>query len=337
MFEARVAPTPKDTVFREGRGSLYRFRGASAARPNLPVILVPSMINRWYVVDLREGASLAAGLSADAPFETFCFDWGIPEDEDRYQTWDAVVDRLDRVVRYVLRTTGAPKAAIVGYCMGATLSGIYTALHPERVAALANIAGPFDFTHAGRLGTMVDARWFDPEAMTAAGNLGAVQMQSGFLALAPTGSISKWVGLADKGHDPKAREAFGALETWASDNIPFPAAAYVTYIKELYQENRLVRGEHRVRGERVDLSRIRCPVVSIVAERDAICPPKAATALNDATSSRVKEVFSVPGGHVGAVVGSRAARELYPRLRAWLTEHTAREVRERALTPESRL
>jgi polyhydroxyalkanoate synthase len=342
MFEARVAPTPRDTVHREGKGSIYRFRhtarGASPARAaacsNVPVLLVPSMINRWYVLDLREGASLAAALSEGAPWETYCFDWGVPEDEDRYVTWDDVVARLDRAVRRVLRLSGASKVAIVGYCMGGTLSGIYAALNPDRVAALVNLAGPFDFSRAGRLATMVDRRWFDPEAMTAAGNLSPLQMQSGFLALAPTGSISKWVGLADKMHDPRAREAFAALETWASDNIPFPAAAYVTYIKELYQENLLVRGEHWVRGERVDLARITCPVLTVVAERDAICPPEAATALNDHTSSRVKDVLSVPGGHVGAVVGSRASKELYPRMRAWLEQHGAVSA---GRVPESRL
>lgn len=333
MFEARVAPTPKDTIARDGKGSIYRFRAAAPAGTHAPVLLVPSMINRWYVLDLREGASLATGLSTGAPWSTYLFDWGIPEDEDRYVTWDDVVARLDRVVRRVLRMTGAPKVSIVGYCMGATLSSIYAALHPEKIQAFVNLAGPIDFSEAGRLGTMVDQRWFDPVAMTAAGNLSAPQMQSGFLALAPTGSISKWVGLADKAHDERARAAFGALETWASDNIPFPAGAYTTYIKDLYQQNLLVKGEHHVLGERVDLSRITCPVMSVVAERDAICPPQAATALNEHTSSRVKEVLSVPGGHVGAVVGSRAAKELYPKMKAFLEKHGALATR----TPESRL
>jgi polyhydroxyalkanoate synthase len=154
------------------------------------------------------------------------------------------------------------------------------------------------------------------------------------MALAPTGSISKWVGLADKFHDERAREAFAALEQWASDNIPFPAAAYVRYIQDLYQENELIRGEHYVLGNRVDLGAITCPVMSVVAERDAICPPKAATALNRLTSSRVKDTLSVPGGHVGAVVGSRAANELYPKMRAWIEKHG---VRPNVAQPESRL
>jgi polyhydroxyalkanoate synthase len=181
---------------------------------------------------------------------------------------------------------------------------------------------------------MVDSRWFDPVAMTSAGNLSANQMQTGFLALAPTGSISKWVGLADKVHDPRARDAFAALEAWASDNIPFPAAAYVTYIKELYQENRLVQGEHYVLGDRVDLASISCPLLTVTAERDAICPPKSALALNALAASRTKDVLSVPGGHVGAVVGSRAAKELYPQMRAWLDKQGRLGS---SLMPESRL
>jgi polyhydroxyalkanoate synthase subunit PhaC len=109
MFEARIAPTPKDTVLRDGKASLYRFRGSAAAGSHVPVLLVPSMINRWYVLDLREGASLATALSVKAPWDTYCLDWGIPEDEDRYFTWDDVVARLDRAVRRVLRLTGSNK------------------------------------------------------------------------------------------------------------------------------------------------------------------------------------------------------------------------------------
>jgi polyhydroxyalkanoate synthase len=276
------------------------------------------------VFDLRKDASLASALSSGAPWETYCFDWGVPEDEDRYVTWDDVVARLDRVVRRVLRMTGMPKLALIGYSLGGTLSGIYAALHPERVAALVNIAGPFDFSEAGHLATMVDKRWFDPVAMTAAGNLPGTHMQSGIFALSPTEWISKWVRLADAFDDPGALDAFAALETWGADIVPFPGAAYVTYIQDLYQANRLVRGDHYVAGERVDLRRITCPVMSVVAEQDVICPAKAASALVEHTSSGVKDVLSVQGGHVGAVVGRRAATDLYPRMRAWLEEHCAR-------------
>ena len=83
------------------------------------------------------------------------------------------------------------------------------------------------------------------------------------------------------------------------------------------------------RGRRVDLAGIRCPVLTIAAERDTICPLPAARALNESCGSADKELFVVPGGHVGAVVGSRAPRVLYPAMRDWLkarlASDTARE------------
>jgi polyhydroxyalkanoate synthase len=222
---------------------------------------------------------------------------------------------LGRAVRYVLKRTGAPRLGVLGYCMGGTLSGIYTALNPDKVAALVNMLGPFDFSQAGLLGALVDKSHFDVETIAAAGNISAPQMQSGFVALRPTASIAKYLNLAFR---PKDVDAFMALEGWASDNVPFPAAAYVTYIKELYQENLLVKGEHHVAGQRVDLAKINCPTLTLTADRDNICPPGAARGLHDRVSTKDKEILVIPGGHVGAVVGSKAKKELYPAAVRWL-------------------
>ena len=327
MIEALHARTPKDTLFRDGRGSVLRFRqpagGTSTAGSHVPVLLVPSMLHQWYVLDLCEGASVVQALTDRTPWETFCFDWGIPEDEDRYMGWDTVVARLERAIRFVQRTTGAAKVALVGYSMGATLSAIAAARHPESIAALVNIAGPIDFSDSGKVGKMVDPRWFDPAAISSAGNISALQVQTGFAALRPLDGVSRWLRLVDSAHDTVARQALIALESWAADTIPFPAAAYVTYITELYQQNLLVKGEHRVSGERVDLSRIACAHLSIVADQDAVCPERSTTALGLYTQSRVKDVLVIPGGHVSAVIGPRAAAELYPRLVDWLTSHAA--------------
>jgi polyhydroxyalkanoate synthase len=314
-----LAPTPRDVVLRDGTAQLVRFRrpaGAVAASAP-PLLLVPSLINRWYVLDLRAGSSLVAAL-VGAGIDTFCLDWGVAEDEDRYLSWDEVLARLARAARAVRRLASAPRVSVLGYCMGGTLAAIQAALHPRETAALVNLAGPIDFSRAGLLATMTDARWFDAEAVAAAGNVRPDQMQSGFVALRPTAQLAKWVSLADRGHDPGFREAFEALETWAADNVPFPAAAYVTYIRELYQQNLLVKGRHRVGGARVELGAVDCPVLCVVADRDAICPPACATALNEHVSSREREVLTAPGGHVGAVVGSRASAVLYPAICSWM-------------------
>lgn len=314
-----LAPTPRDTLFSEGTARLTRFRAENPAKPSAdraPVLLVPSLINRWYVLDLRPGASLAKAL-LDAGFDVFCLDWGVPEDEDRYLEWDEVVARLGRMVRRVQRETGAPRIGLLGYCIGGTLTAIHTALEPASIGALVNLAGPIDFSAGGMLAHMVDPRWFDPQAIADAGNVSAQQMQSGFVALRPTAQIAKWLSFFDRLAQPERLEAFLALEEWASANIPFPGAAYATYIRELYQQNALAKGEHWVRGRRVSLDAIRCPVLTVVTDRDVICPPPAAQALNELAGSSDKSLLVIPGGHVGAVVGGAAPKQLYPQLAQW--------------------
>jgi polyhydroxyalkanoate synthase len=311
-------PTPRDTIHKDGTAELYRFRrpqGAAAA--GRPLLLVPSLINRWYVLDLRPGASLAGALAADG-HDVYCLDWGVAQDEDRYLTWDEVIAKVHRAMGVVRRSSGCERIAMLGYCMGGTLAAIAAALRPSHVAGLINLAGPIDFSKAGFLGELTDPRWFDVEAIAGAGNLQPHQMQSAFVLLRPTAPLAKLVTWLDRCHDPAFREQFQALESWANDNVPFPAAAYVTYIRDLYQNNALVRGQHAVAGQRVDLRRITAPVLTIVADRDTICPAPSATALNDCCGATDRQVYTARGGHVGAVVGTRASTTLYPSISQWL-------------------
>jgi polyhydroxyalkanoate synthase subunit PhaC len=316
-----LATTPRAILYEEAESRLYRFAPpagpADGERP--AVLIVPSLINRWYVVDLRPGASLVAGL-LEGGLDVCCLDWGVAGDEDRHTTWDDLLRRLARAVRRTLTASGRSRLAMVGYCMGGTLAAIQTALDPAPVAGLVDLLGPIDFAAAGQLAAAVDARWFDAGAVSGAGNIAPLQIQSGFQLLRPTGQLARWVGLVDRIDDPQQRDSFMALETWASDNIPFPAAAYRTYIHELYQENALIAGRHRALGRLVSLSEIRCPTLCVVADRDTICPPAAASALLDRVSAEDRTLLTLRGGHVGAVVGSRAPRELYAPLSAWLRE-----------------
>src|SRR5262245_26723309 len=121
-----TAQTPRQILYREGSAKLYRFadqRSTAAPAHAPPILLVPSLINRWYVLDLFPGSSLVEAL-VGIGLDTFCLDWGVPGDEDRFLDWDAVVSRLSRAVRMVQRKTGAARIALVGYCMGGTLAGI---------------------------------------------------------------------------------------------------------------------------------------------------------------------------------------------------------------------
>jgi poly(3-hydroxyalkanoate) synthetase len=105
------------------------------------------------------------------------------------------------------------------------------------------------------------------------------------------------------------------------DGVPFPAEAYRTYIKDCYQENYLVQGKLIVGGQRVDLGRIACPLLTITAAKDWICPPESAAVLNDLVGSDDKRMLELPGGHIGIVAGHRASEQLWPKLADWLIGH----------------
>jgi polyhydroxyalkanoate synthase len=312
-----IAPTQRDVLRTEGTSKLYRFRapGREPARGGAPLLLVPSLINRWYVLDLRRGASLVEHLVEEG-IDTYLLDWGAPEAEDRFRTWDDAIARVGRNVRAVQRITGHAKVGVLGYSSGATLAAIWTALHPGDVSSLINLAGPFDFSHGLR---MVDRRWFDADAIAEAGNVPRDQLRTGFVALRPTLPLVQCIEIL-LAHSAKPEVVAGivAMERWASDTIPFPAAAYATYVRDLYQDNQLIRGEHVALGRRVDLHNIRCPVLTVAADRDNVCPPSSSRALNDRVGSEVRALEVVPGGHVSAVVGSHARAMLYPKISDFL-------------------
>jgi polyhydroxyalkanoate synthase len=318
--------TPRATVWTEGSARLERV----VPRPEgllgrTPVLLVPSLINRAYVLDLHPRGSMLRALR-DAGIDAWMLDWGVPHDEDRHLDWSALARRMSRSMAVLRRTTGAPRCVLLGYSIAGTLAVITAAREPHRLAGLVNLAGPVDFSRAAMLHRLTDPRWFDAEAVASAGNVAPAQMLAGFLALRPTqivADLAKVVDLTVRGARDE-RDAVMALAGWAYDSVPFPAAAYGEYVRSLFQQNALVRGEHGVDGVPVDLSRIDCPLLTIVADRDAITPEASALALEPLVSSRDIERLRVRGGHVSGVVHPSAPERFHPRLVEWMRARIAR-------------
>jgi len=238
---ATVGATPHQVVWAENKWRLLRFgRGGGFATP---VLLVPSLINRWYVLDLGPGRSLIEWLVAQG-HDVFCIDWGTPGDEDRYLTWDDFAGRyVGRAVRVTSRFGRSGGVHVLGYCLGGTLATSYVAAFPERVASLLALAAPIDFEHAGIMSQWTRTPTFDVGALIEAfGNVPWPLMQASFQLLKPTLLAQKTVALLDRAWDDEFLEGFLATERWGTDNVSFPGACYARYITELYRENRLVRG-----------------------------------------------------------------------------------------------
>ena len=88
-----VGSTPADVVHSENKWRLLRYRRKEPVRFKTPVLLVPSLINRHYVLDLLPDKSFVEWLVARG-HDVYCIDWGTPSDEDRYLSFDDVCARF---------------------------------------------------------------------------------------------------------------------------------------------------------------------------------------------------------------------------------------------------
>jgi polyhydroxyalkanoate synthase len=290
----------------------YRTRPDGPTEPT-PVLLVPSVINRHYVLDLLPGRSLAGWL-ADQGHDVFCIDWGTPDAEDRFIDFDTLVDAyLGRALQRTCRAADAERAHLFGYCLGGTFAAVHAARRPERVASLTTLAGPVRFADESLLSVWARTESFDVDALIAGtGLVPWPLMQGAFHLLRPTLSLSKAVHLLDRAWNDEFLDGFLALETWGNDNVSLPGAFYRTLIEDLYRKDRLWSGSLSVAGRPVSLRAITCPTQVITFEHDHIAPAASCAALLEQASSETLRHVHKQGGHVGGAVSSSAARRLWP-------------------------
>jgi len=319
-----VGSTPADVVHHENKWRLLRYRrpaSASGARPATPILLVPSLINRHYVLDLMPGKSFAEFL-VQRGFDVFTIDWGTPSDEDRYVTFDDVCDTyLGRAIRAAARTSPRGKVHVLGYCLGGTLAAIHAAVHQEHLASLCLLAAPVAFDDDGPLAAWTRSSTFDVGALV--DGFGVVPwpvLQGAFHMIRPTLNLSKTIHMLDRAWNDEFLDGFLAIETWGNDNVSFPGECYRTYIGELYKKNGLIKGELSLGGKRVDLGAIRTPTLAVTFEHDNIVPWQSAKVLLDRVSSTDKHHMHLQGGHVGAVVSKSAAKGLWPAIATFFAD-----------------
>ncbi|MFZ0544357.1 MAG: alpha/beta fold hydrolase [Candidatus Promineifilaceae bacterium] len=316
----QLAPTSAETVYRLNKIRLLHYPNLEQD-PDLttPLLLVPSIINKYYIMDLQPGRSMVAYLLKQG-FDVWIVDWGNPGSEDRFDTFDDyILLYLRRLVRKVRRVSRQEKISILGYCIGGLFTAIYTALFPDEVANLINLAGPIDFNHDGFLCTWTRPSHFRPDAIVDTyGNMPGWLMNAAFDGLVPGNMLRQEMAVWDRADDPKRLQDYLGLRHWLADEMDFPGETYRKYIRDLYQQNRLIQNRLEIGGRTVHLADITCPVLSISATYDDIAPTPQVNALNSAVSSEDKTSLLIQGGHIGIVAGRNARQNLWPELSDWL-------------------
>jgi len=310
----RRETTAPSVLWQDGSTKLLDYGGRGA-----PVLVVPSLVNRAYILDLMAEKSLLRYL-AGAGLRPLLVDWGAPGDfERRFTLTDYIAGRLEAALDAAVSAAGEPMA-VMGYCMGGNLALALAARQPKRVSALVLLATPWDF-HAERaaqahlLGALAPSL---KAAFSALGELPVDVLQTLFAALDPLLALRKFSRFADLGDDdPRARE-FVALEDWLNDGVPLALPVAEAVLAEWYGENAPARGSWRIAGRIVDPARCTMRSLVVVPAQDRIVPPGSARALG--TALPLAETWTPALGHIGMVVSREAPRAVWVPLRDWLLD-----------------
>ncbi len=290
-------------------------------RPDATVMVVPSLINRYYVLDLLPERSFLRHLAAGG-VRPLVVDWGVPGAAEAGLDLTGYSERLDRAVAAAAQSAGAP-IAMLGYCMGG-LFAVAAALRRRRqVACLALLATPWDF-HAGRgaaallLGRGADR--LTPAGITAH-TVPVEMVQSFFFLIDPFLAERKFVRLARLDPDSDAARSFVALEDWINDGVPLGLAVAHDCIRRWYRDNEPVRGTWQIAGRRVQPRLLRRPALVVIPGHDRIVPPPSAEPL--AAALGPADILRPSLGHVGMMSAARAPAMLWAPIAGWLRARLA--------------
>lgn len=314
--------TPKETVWRKNKAKLYRYYSEKDPQYRVPVLFLYALINKAYILDLAPGMSLVEHLVNNG-YDVYMLEWGEFEWEDRdLNISDMVFDYIARAVRKVCSISHSSELSIVGYCMGGTLASMYASLFPQpEIRNMVMLAAPIDFSDTGITSVWLkNPSGFDVDRIVDTFQLVPKEfVDIGVKMLNPVNNfVGTYTRLWKMVEEGMPVHSWKLLNKWVDDNINFPGAAYRQWVKELYQENRLVNNQIRLRGQQVNLGRITASLLLLAGEKDHIVLPGQVKAALQAFSSRDKEYHQFGVGHGGLVFGKKAQSQVYPLISKWL-------------------
>jgi len=327
IAEVEVGETPSEVVYEENKLELHHYEPLvpEEERHDVPLLFVYALINRPYILDLQSNRSVIRRM-LEAGFDVYMIDWGEPSNLDTSLSLHDYVNRyIDNCVDEVRERSGQESINVLGYCMGGTMSVMYAALHPEKVRNLGLMAAGLCFDGTGGILEMWgDEEFFSPGAITDTfGNVPAEFLDVGFALMDPVHNyVTKYGNLYDNIDDEDFVENFARMERWLNDPIDVAGTAYREFLEEVYQQNKLYRGELELNGERVDLGEITMPVLQVIGEYDHLIPPEASKPFNDVVGSDDTEIMEYSTGHIGLSVSRSTHENLWPAVAEWFADRS---------------
>lgn len=309
-------PEVAPVIWRSGTTSLRDYAPHATNAP--PVLVVPSLINRFTILDLQPDHSFIGFLAA-LGFRPLVVDWDTPSEDERAFTLDDYVTQ--RLIPALRVASEKQPAHIVGYCMGGTFALAMAALCPELTRSLTLLATPWDF-HAGYEAMGQDGFNLEEKIkiwMKGNDYLPVEVVQSLFTAFQPLHAFRKFSNFAEMDQAGAKAVRFVLTEDWLNDGVPLTIPAASQCFGDWFTRNKPVKNEWKVDGKMIDPHTIETPAYVVVPGKDRIVPPQSAMPLAQALPQAVchKPIL----GHIGIMASPSAPFQVWKPLVGWLASH----------------
>ncbi|MEN5168537.1 class I poly(R)-hydroxyalkanoic acid synthase [Brevundimonas pondensis] len=307
-----VATAPGQVVWRDELFELIQFDAATDTQHAIPLLIFPPWINKFYIMDLQPANSLIRWLSAQG-FTVFVCSWVNPDQDKAEFGFDQYLNKgVYRAVEKTLEQTGQTQLNAVGYCIGGTLLGAalahMAANKDKRVASATFFAAQHDFAEAGDLLLFTDEHWLaeiEQQMDAAGGVLPGAAMADTFNALRANDLI--WSFFVSNYLMGKAPPAFDLL-FWNADQTRMPKRLHLEYLRRMYGQNALARGQFEIDGRRIDLSTVQTPLYFLASREDHIAPRN--SVYRSARLFGGPVTYTLAGsGHIAGVINPPAANK----------------------------
>ena len=307
-----VATAPGNVVFQNDIIQLLQFSPTTETVVEIPLLIFPPWINKFYILDLRPENSMIRWLTSQG-FTVFVTSWVNPDVDLAAKTFeDYLNEGIYAAIDAVARQTGVKTVNTVGYCIGGTMLSCalahMAARGDDRVASATFFAAQQDFSEAGDLLIFTNEDWLKELEikMDAGGGVLAGQtMADTFNALRSNDLIwSFFVNNYLMGKEPKPFD----LLFWNADQTRMPKTLHLFYLRKFYGENALSAGKLDLAGVRLDLSKVKTPIYVQSSREDHIAPAR--SVYKGARLFGGPVTFTLAGsGHIAGVINAPAARK----------------------------
>ena len=319
---ARPAP-PYPVIWEQGTTRLYDYlptaptAGKSKKKSGIPILVIPSLVNRAYILDLLPEKSFLKFLSENE-FHPFLVDWDAPgETEKDFGLSEYITQRLLPIYAFVSQQYAPP--AVLGYCMGGNLALALAQLANPKPPALALLATPWDFQAQGMPAFTMDMAEQLMKVVSFQHEFPVDGLQSMFAALDPFGAAQKFVKFAEMDMMGEHAKLFVALEDWLSDGVPLTPKVTEDTMKGWYAQNTAATGGWRVGDTAIHPSAIQIPTLTVLPQQDRIVSPASAAALASAIPGALS--LTPDMGHIGMMVGRDAQTRVWEPIIRWLSDN----------------